>query len=267
MWAKKIQRELALSEIIARDTNRAFEGDAKMGNTVKILTAETATIGTYTPGTDITIETKPGIVVSLPINQFKYFAFNVDDVEKAQALPEMQSAYIETAKNGLVNDSEGFLAGLAAGVSDAAQIVAADVTTPDEALAAVDSALQKLYDNKVAINADTVIEISPKYYGLLRRKIEELSTNNPEFIKTGEIGRYGGAKVKMTAAFGTEAQTVHNLFVRTKNSIAYVSKVTNLETTRMEKQFADLVRGLHVYGGVISRPKELVVVKADFDPA
>lgn len=47
-----------------------------------------------------------------------------------------------------------------------------------------------------------------------------------------------------------------------KPSVAYVSQVEKTESMRAEQTFADRVRGLHVYGGAVLRPKAVQVFKA-----
>jgi len=47
-----------------------------------------------------------------------------------------------------------------------------------------------------------------------------------------------------------------------KPSVAYVSQVEKTESMRAEQTFADRVRGLHVYGGAVLRPKAIQVFKA-----
>ena len=45
-------------------------------------------------------------------------------------------------------------------------------------------------------------------------------------------------------------------------SLAFISQVNKTESMRAENKFADRVRGLHVYGGKITRPTAVQVFKA-----
>ena len=66
--------------------NRNYEGEiAQYGDTVHITNLVDPTIGTYTAHTDITIEDVDDGTAALLIDQSKYFAFEVDDIEKRQA--------------------------------------------------------------------------------------------------------------------------------------------------------------------------------------
>ena len=50
--------------------------------------------------------------------------------------------------------------------------------------------------------------------------------------------------------------------IRTKKAIAFANQMEKMETARKEKGFADIIKGLHVYGAKLVRPKELYVIKA-----
>lgn len=50
--------------------------------------------------------------------------------------------------------------------------------------------------------------------------------------------------------------------VRTKKAIAFAGQIDKVETCRKEKGFADIIKGLHVYGAKLVRPRELYVIKA-----
>ena len=49
--------------------------------------------------------------------------------------------------------------------------------------------------------------------------------------------------------------------VRTKKAIAFAGQIDKVETARKEKGFADIIKGLHVYGAKLVRPKELYVIR------
>lgn len=49
--------------------------------------------------------------------------------------------------------------------------------------------------------------------------------------------------------------------VRTKKAIAFANGVEKVEKCRPSKRFSDVIKGLHVYGAKLVRPKELYVIK------
>ena len=90
IWSKKIQDDLELKCKLVDNCLRDYEGDVKQAQSVKILGVGEPTIGTYNPGQDIVIEEMSDRGQMLTIDQLNYFAFYVDDVDKAsRALPAM----------------------------------------------------------------------------------------------------------------------------------------------------------------------------------
>ena len=94
IWSARILSNLSRMAVSGACVNRNYEGDvARAGDSVKITNFVDPTIGSYTAHSDITIEDIDDATQSLLINQQKYFAFELDDVERAQsvnggALPE-----------------------------------------------------------------------------------------------------------------------------------------------------------------------------------
>lgn len=50
--------------------------------------------------------------------------------------------------------------------------------------------------------------------------------------------------------------------VRTKKAIAFAGQIDEVKTDPDPYGFGDIVKGLHVYGAKLVRPKELYVIKA-----
>ena len=47
-----------------------------------------------------------------------------------------------------------------------------------------------------------------------------------------------------------------------KSATTFAEQIVSTEAYRMEKRFADAVKGLHVYGAKVTEPKGLAVLKA-----
>jgi hypothetical protein len=84
LWSANILLELQKNLVYGSAVNRDYEGDiANYGDTVHITGIAHISIGDYTAHTDITIESATDKDAGeLVINQSKYFAFEIDDVEK-----------------------------------------------------------------------------------------------------------------------------------------------------------------------------------------
>ena len=88
----------------------------------------------------------------------------------------------------------------------------------------------------------------------------ELKTGNDELIQRGIVGQYDGFDVKSTNNLYRDEGFVYCM-VRSRNAIAFVGQVNQMEAGTMEKRFSDYIRGLDTYGAKIIAQDELVCVK------
>src|SRR4051812_42017952 len=89
VWSAELLVTLEKSLVYAGPgvVNRNYEGEiSQAGDTVHITGLADPTIGNYTAHTDITIEAVGDNTLALVIDQSKYFAFEVDDIEQRQAI-------------------------------------------------------------------------------------------------------------------------------------------------------------------------------------
>ena len=86
VWSKKLQKIFDKKAVFASIVNRDFEGDIKnAGDAVKIRTFGDITINDYTRNSSIAYQDLSDPMDTLTIDQQKYFAFKLDDLDKAQS--------------------------------------------------------------------------------------------------------------------------------------------------------------------------------------
>ena len=238
IWSKKIQDDLELKCKLVDNCLREYEGDCKYAGSVKILGVGEPTIGDYT-GADITVEEMSDRGQILTIDQAKYFAFYVDDVDKAQSVPGLPEKYQEKAVHGLAVARDTYVATLLQGATNKTNVT----MTEDGFKKGVDDAIVALRTRN--FDEEGVIEITPAAYNLFKNHLITLSTNNPEYIKKGIVGMYDGFEVVMSNNLKTPG------CVRGKKAVAFVGQINEVEALRAEKKFADLVRGLDTFGAKV----------------
>ena len=254
VWSKKIQDSLELACKLVDNCLREYEGDCKYAGSVKILGVGEPTIGTYGK-TDITINEMSDTSQTLSIDQANYFAFYVDDVDQAQSVPGLAEEYQRKAVHGLAVKRDAYVANLIKGATNA---TTASGKTADAVMTAIDNAIVALRERN--FDEEGVIEITPAVYGLIKTKLIELSTNNPEYIKKGIVGMYDGFEVVMSN--GLVKDTTHIYCdVRGKKAIAFAGQINEVEAMRAEKRFADIVRGLDTFGAKVIDNNRIQVVK------
>ena len=262
IWSKKIQDDLELKCKLVDNCLRDYEGDCKYAQSVKILGVGEPTIGTYNSSTDITIEEMSDRGQTLTIDQAKYFAFYVDDINQAQSVPGLKEKYQEKAVHGLAVARDTYVANLIKGVTTAANVTTAAGRTEANVKTAIDSAIVALRERN--FDEEGVIEITPDVYNIFKNQLITLSTNNPEYIKKGIVGVYDGFDVIMSnnmAKDTSEATKYAYCDVRGKKAIAFAGQINEVEALRSEKRFKDIVRGLDTFGSKVIDEARIQVVK------
>ena len=251
IWSKKIQDDLELKCKLVDNCLRDYEGDCKYAQSVKILGVGEPTIGDYDGSKDITIEEMSDRGQVLTIDQAKYFAFYVDDIDQAQSVPGLKEKYQEKAVHGLAVARDSYVATLIAAATNKTTVT----MTAEGLKKGIDDAIVELRERN--FDEEGVIEISPAAYNLFKNHLITLSTNNPELIRKGVVGMYDNFEVIMSNNLKTPGD------IRGKKAIAFAGQINEVEALRSERRFKDIVRGLDTYGAkVIDEARIQVLVTA-----
>jgi hypothetical protein len=269
IWSARILTALSRKAVAGGIVNRDYEGDVKRsGDSVKITSFVDPTIGSYTVHTDITVEDIDDATRSLLIDQQKYFAFELDDVERAQVV-NAGAAMAEVTKRaayGLANTLDAFLlTTLAAGASASApdnQVAEATISTVTDAyVALVDWGV--LLDNADTPEDERFVVVTPAFYGKLLKDDRFVKAGDAQSAATrenGYVGQAAGFNIyksnNLPAGPGAGAGT--SMIAGHRSACTLAEQIVSVEGARMEKRFADMVKGLHVYGAKVTRPTCLV---------
>ena len=254
IWCKDIQDDLELKCKLVDNCLRDYEGDCKYARTVKILGVGEPTIGDYT-GADIEIEEMSDRGQELTIDQQKYFAFYVDDVNQAQSVPGLKEKYQEKAVHGLAVARDSYVATLIKGATNA---TTATALTQEAVKEAIDAAIVALRERN--FDEEGVIEITPAVYNVFKNCLITLSTANPEYIKKGIVGVYDDFNVIMSNNMAKDS-TYAYCCVRGKKAIAFAGQINEVEALRAEKKFKDIIRGLDTFGAKVIDNNRIQVIK------
>ena len=112
IWSKSIQEALKTITSLRNHCDFKYEKDSKNAKEVKILGVVRPTIRTYVPGTALTLEAGTDASQLLQINQYKYFNFEVEDIDKAQSVPGLMEALSKEAARGLAEEGDKYVASL-----------------------------------------------------------------------------------------------------------------------------------------------------------
>lgn len=242
--------------------NRSYEGEiSQFGDTVRITSLADPTIGTYTAHTDITIEDVDDTAQVLLINQSKYFAFEVDDIEKRQARGDVMSEQARKAAYKLRDVADQYIASVMAAGVDAGNLVA-------ESTATASNAYDKLVDLAVLLDEDNVptegrfVVITPKFHGLLLKDSRFIAAGDAagsSVRANGMVGEAAGFSVRKSNNVPDGPGVGAGKLIIAGSDIAttYAEQIASVEAGRLEKRFGDFVKGLHLYGTKVVRPTAL----------
>jgi P22 coat protein - gene protein 5. len=198
LWNARLIYALDKAHVAAGLVNRNYEGQiTKMGDTVHINSIGAITINSYTKNTDIAApETLTTTDQELVIDQGKYFNFQVDDVDKAQAAGEIIDVAMGRAAYGLADVADKFLLSTMAAGADAGNIIGTSAAAT--ALTAA-NVYENVIDLRILLDKANVptsgrfIVVPPEVYGLLLQdeRFVKASDTNAATARNGLVGSVG----------------------------------------------------------------------------
>lgn len=269
VWVSKIQTQLDTLTSLKNHCDFQYEGDIRQAERIKILGASRPTVKTYVPGVDIEIEKGNDTSQYLDVDQFKYFAFEVDDVDKAQSVLGLIEALSMEATKALSEEADKYVATIIDSALAAGQIyaTATDISAvTDGGISAIEAGLRKLYENNCLPSDNYWLELSPEWYTILRPAINALSTSNMDLIKKGVVGTYANCMItiennlKAASSVTVGGQTVKENLLRSSKAVAFAGQLEKVEAFRPQGRFSDAVKGLYVYGARVVRPEQIVIL-------
>lgn len=270
IWSAKLllnfSRKLVYADLVSRD----YEGDlSQAGDTVHINTLGDVTVAEYTAGTtSITPETLATTKQALTVDQAHYFAFEVDDVDKRQMAGNLVGEATKNAGYGFAKTVDEYIVDLYSGVDAGNDLGTVAVTTGD-------LAYELLLDMRTACaeadipDAGRWAVVPPWFAGLLLNnekfvKNEALGSKSADALLNGHIGRAAGFDVYESNSnpLTTTGTDDYLVWCGTPSAIGLVTQINEVEALRSQTHFADVVRGLLLYGAKLLRSDGIVTAAA-----
>lgn len=201
--------------------------------------------------------------VEVNMDQKKYFAFKLDDVDKAQAAGDLVDSHTQQAANTLQETVDRYILGLYTG-AHADNVIGNDTTPIALSKTNVYDYIvdlgTKLSKKKVPM-ADRFVVINSDVLGLLSK--DDRFTKQPVVLENGVVE---GQKISGLQVIVSEELAVVSgklkIMALHQSAIGYGKQIDELEAMRLETAFADGVRGLMVYGSSVLRPEAVAVLTA-----
>lgn len=263
IWSASILRSLETITSLRKHCNFQYEKDSKNAKEVKILSVNRPTIRKYVPGTALVRESAGDSSQILMLDQYHYFNFEVEDIVKAQSVPGLMEALTDEAAKGLALEGDKYVAEVIKTAADGGEVsTSASVIalTNSNAMASIEEGFATLYEHNCKVTDTFYLEVAPRVFTTYRQQLTELSTNNPEILKKGAVGKINNAYVCIENCLA-EAEGAYYNILRTDKAVAFAEQIEKVEHYRPEDAFTSAVKGLYVFGCKVVRPEEVYVMK------
>lgn len=273
LWSAAIQLPFEKSLVFGQGTvaNRKYEGMIRQqGDAVNITTISDPTIRSYDKTTDITVEDVSDGTIKLLIDQGDYYAFRVNDVDRVQAAGDFRGPATERAAYGLKDKVDQYIAGLfneavATGGPIAGNrlgnVSVINGTGTGKPGAGQTTAWNVLVDLQNRLNKQSVptdgryVIIDPDFQSALEHDVRFSrvdASGSSETLRNGLIGRAAGFDV-LVSNNTVKASSRSLVVAGIPDALTFANQLVETEAIRSEARFADLVRGLNIYGAKITR--------------
>lgn len=263
VWSARLLEHLDKVHVYAGLMNRDYEGDIRtFGDTVHINQIGAITINDYT-GADIADpEELDSKQMDLVIDQAKYFNFQIRDIDNVQSNPKLVDAAMQRASYGINDVVDNYLAGLLLAGADAANTITAETLTSENAYDYLVDLGVRLNENNVPMLGRWVV-VPPWFHGLLLKDARFVGNGtgyNQAILQGGWVGDAAGFRIHLSNNVPVTG-TTYSIIAGTNAAGSFAEQLVELEAFRLEKNFSDAVKGLHVYGAKVTQSGALAVLK------
>jgi len=266
LWSPNILANLRDQAVYVDRCNRNYEGAiANAGDTVHITSFTDPAVRDYTKNTDITYDLLTDADRALLIDQADYFAFTVDDVDRRQA----QAGFVESASRGaganLALEADEYVAGIMyAAVNQTANdigLVAVDISD-NNAYGSLFVALRTILTRDKVPFSDRWIVIPPEVSAAIlqdARFVNASASGTTATLREGFLGRIAGFDVYESNVTHVATAGTYHVIAGHPNAVTYADAISETEALRLEAQFGDAIRGLHLYGAKVVDATQLAL--------
>jgi hypothetical protein len=286
IFSQKALLELRKSSVVEDITNTDYFGEiSKFGDVVTVMREPTITITPYKRGQEVATQTLNDDDFTITVDKANTFQFAIDDLEKRQSHINFEQLASNRAAYELKDEYDtevlNYMKGIAnsanyVGTTSAAVKVAAGATPSSTVFTplGIMARAKRLLDAANVPSDNRFFVGDPYFYEQLSDENSKLLNNDYDdkgILRNGKVceGMVRGYKlyesnnlpVAGTGPSAASGSTNHGvLLFGHKSAVATVSQIDKTETFRSQSTFADVVRGLHMYGRGVIRPESLVVV-------
>jgi N4-gp56 family major capsid protein len=250
--------------------NRDYEGVINQkGDTLHVGSIGSPTVKKYDATKDMETEDLNLSDTEFKIDQGDYFNFRVEDVSALQAAGAIKDPAIQKASEALAEESDSYVAKtMTAGAKH--KIGTAELAKRgDDAYDLIVELRKKLNSDHTPKDGRFLIAGPELESALLRdeRFTRVDASGADQTLRNGIIGRILGFDVLQSENVPTKSGREF-VVAGHGSAMTFAQQINKIETAREEKRFADIVKGLNIYGGKVFRPEGLATAEVTIkDPS
>ena len=265
IWSANLLVALRKELVYGAFINRDYEGEiSEAGDTVRITSIGRPTISNYVPNsTVISPEQVNDSQRTLVVDQSKYYAFAVDDIDARQAKGNVIPQSMNEAAYAVADVIDQYLASFYTGIQTANQLGSITInsaTTPTDVYDKVLIPMRTKLKKANVPSAGRSIAVTPEMYGCLLRDSRFIKANESggtEGLRNGLVGRAAGFDIVETNNAPNTTGNEFAVLAGVNSSITFAEQVNKIEAYRPQSSFSDAVKGLVLYGAKLVRPDSL----------
>lgn len=288
IFSQKVLKKFRKIAVAHQVTNTDYAGEiSDYGDSVHIISEPDVQVQPYTRGAQVTPTDLVDVDQILTVDQGNMFAFKVDDVEKAQSHINWESLAADRAAYKLNDafDSNVFsymstnFTTNTIGTTGAPAVVALSPTGGQFSPLAIMNRCQRLLQLQNVPMDDLWFTADPYFWELMSDENSKLMQVNQigDAISQMRPGMFDGRVIEGkirgfncylsnnlptggTGPSGTGASNYGYILCGHKSAAATATQIVKLESFRDPDSFADIVRGLNVFGRKVLRPEAGVAI-------
>ena len=272
IYSQKVQKFFRTASVVEDITNTDYAGEIEnFGDTVNIIKEPTITVSSYTRGGQINIQNLADDQLQLTVDQANAFAFKVDDIEERQSHINFEALATSSGAYALKDSYDENV--IAAMFSGAGTTVGSDGSGTDTGFGSSETDPTDILANsaKRLHAADVPTDNrwflgTPEFYeqlGQASAKLMDASVtgDGTSPLRNGNVmdGLVNGFRLYMTNNFAASSTSNYfKVMFGHMSSTATANQIAKTEVVRDPDSFADIVRGLHIFGRKVLRTEALI---------
>lgn len=265
IFSQKVQKFFRRESVVEAITNTDYYGEiSEYGDTVRIIKEPTITVAPYARGTTTLPQSLADDDFSLTVDQANYFAFKVDDIENKQAhvnweeLATSSGAY--SLKDTFDKEVLSYMIGQAASANIYGTLGSPNTvgfSSGNVSPLATLNRLSRLLDEQNVPSDNRWCVAPPIFWEKMADETSKLigidwqsSNSDQSILRNGKIlnGLIRGFDCYRSNNVPLDSNSHYQCLVGHMSSTATASQIAKVEKYRDPNSFADVVRGLHMFG-------------------